>query len=332
MDFSSLLKKLNSYKPSSSLPDDSQLMQELDETISVLETESPEYRPLNKEGKSGYLLDFTFSSLPVIIVPDLHGRYNFLLRLLKAELPAFKLSVGELLCEQKLIILCVGDGIHSEKRGRLRWQQAYEDWQSNAYAGPSMQEEMKENISTMRIVMELKRDFPRNFHFLKGNHENILNSFDNGNRPFYKYANEGQMTCDFIRQVYGDAILYLISLFESHLPVCSAFKTFCVSHAEPESFFTREEIIEGGSDLIHAFTWTDNDVAAEGSVKKLFSMLTGLSEKKALWFGGHRPVSEKYLLRQNGSYVQFHNPQKMNVVVINKSGKFDPEKNIVSVI
>lgn len=332
MDFNSLLKKLKSFAPSSSLPSDSLLMQELEKNLSVLENESSSYRPLKKDGERGGLLDFTSNSLPVVLVPDLHGRYDFLLKLLKFNFPGTSFSVGELLCEKKIMIVCAGDGIHSEKRGKERWLKAYEDWKCNAFAGPSMQEEMKENIAVMRIVMELKNNFPFEFHFLKGNHENILNSSEDGNRPFYKYANEGEMTYDFIRQVYGDAVLYLISLLEKKLPLCIAFKNFCFSHAEPAFYCSRKKIIEASAEVVHALTWTDNDAAEEKSVQKLFKELTGHPEKKALWFGGHRPVTEKYLLRQNGSYVQFHNPNQMNVVVIDESGNFDPDKNIVSVI
>ncbi|MBE6354380.1 MAG: hypothetical protein E7061_06620 [Treponema sp.] len=346
MNQNSLLKKIEDYVSLDKLPDDRTAMEELDEAVSVLENETAFYRPVKRNGKCGALLDFTKNTLPVILVPDLHGRKDFLLNLLKLDVSSLKKTgafdgtafssagcrVADLLAEKEIIVVCVGDGIHSEKRGRMRWMQAYEDWKCSAAAGPSMQEEMKENIATMRAVMELKKSFPENFHFLKGNHENILNSSENGNLPFYKYANEGQMTCDFIRQVYGDAVLYLISLWEKNLPLCCAFKDFCVSHAEPGKFYTRKKIIEGSGEVVHSFTWTDNDAADEGCVQKLFKELTGLDKEKALWFGGHRPVRDKFYLRQNGSYVQFHNPEKMNVAVVGRASDFDPEKSIISVI
>ena len=52
-----------------------------------------------------------------------------------------------------------------------------------------------------------------------------------------------------------------------------------------------------------------------------------------LWFGGHRPVKDgKYLLRQDGTYLQLHNPNEMNVAIVVPEKKFNPEIDIKSVL
>ena len=38
----------------------------------------------------------------------------------------------------------------------------------------------------------------------------------------------------------------------------------------------------------------------------------------------------KFNLRQDGAYVQLHNPQEMNVALVVPGKKFDPEKDIIS--
>ncbi|MBQ9538779.1 MAG: hypothetical protein IJU95_05870, partial [Treponema sp.] len=75
-----------------------------------------------------------------------------------------------------------------------------------------------------------------------------------------------------------------------------------------------------------------NDGAEDGSVAQTFANLTGCQPDKALWFGGHRPVEGKYALRQDGHYVQIHNPNEMNVAYISPDRPFDLEKGIFSVV
>ena len=221
-------------------------------------------------------------------------------------------------------------------RGYERWIAAYKDWSMDVYAGQPMQEEMKENISTLMIIMELKNNFTENFHFLKGNHENIFNESCHGNLAFRKFVQEGSMCCDFIRQVYGDVILHLISLWEKALPVCALFYDFAVSHAEPACCFSRKQIVDyhKNDDVVLGLTWTANDAAEKGSVKKLFKNLNPSAKRSGvLWFGGHRPVKDgKYLLRQDGTYLQLHNPNEMNVAIVVPEKKFNPEIDIKSVL
>lgn len=327
-------QKLKNITDSNEFPSESDFQLFLDNAISILEKEDGSYRPADSSGKPGGLLDFSSSDKPVIIVPDIHGRFNFLLKLLDFITKDGR-SVLERLNDGSLMVVCVGDAVHGEMRAYDRWVKSFNDWQMDVYAGPSMQEEMKENIAVWQIIMLLKENFPSVFHFLKGNHENVTNECGHGNYSFRKFVCEGQMCCDFIRQVYGDAVLHLLSLWEKSLPLCAVFSSFGISHAEPGRVFSRKEIIDCylNESVIEGLTWTRNDEAMEGSCKKLLKKLNGKAKCKGIvWFGGHRPVKDgSFNLRQKGTYLQLHNPDEMNVAFAVPGDEFDPEKDVFGI-
>lgn len=325
-------QKLHSLSKITVFPEEAEAVDFLDKTLTIQEMEHTIYRETQFDGRSGGLLDFSNNELPVIIVPDLHGRSDFLVNLLDSDILdkiyGEEKSVLEYLNEEKVIIVCVGDCVHGEARVVERWNRSYAEWMGGIYAGPNMQEEMMENLSTVSVVMELKNTFTSGFHILKGNHENIRNETGNGNFSFRKFAMEGQMCLDFVQQVFGDVVLHYVDLWEKSLPVCALFKNFGVSHAEPVRPFLRRQIVNYSlnPDVISGLTWTRNDEAEPDSCRKLFKSLAEReSSAKSLWFGGHRPIftEENYALRQNGDYVQIHNPDMENVAVVKSNGDFE---------
>ncbi len=336
----SFREKLLSYRASKRLPFEADLDALVESALDALEKEDSSYRPYAKDSKPGGLLDFKDSDVPVVLVPDLHSRPDFLPRLLDSPSPVEGRTVLEALNEESLIVLCVGDGVHTETPGmaKKRWLLAYERWLEGDVTSTPMALEIFDTWATMAVVFELKKTFPRNFHFLKGNHENVYNAEGGGDHSFRKYVQEGSMVRDFISEAYSDMSLHLISCFEKALPIVAAFRTFCVSHAEPLSFCRRKDIVEYRKNplITLAFTWTANGDAKEGDVAKLYHVLLGRAGgAKPLWFGGHRPVEAKYLLRQGGTFVQFHNPLEENVIMIpSDAGRtgFDPESHIVSLV
>ncbi|MCR5762094.1 MAG: metallophosphoesterase [Treponema sp.] len=328
--------KIQSYRDCNKLPSEEELMALLDRTVSTLENESQDYREKAFDGSAGGLLDFSSASLPVIIVPDLHGRPDFMIQLLQCTFEGESLLSA--LAHEKLYVVCVGDGVHTESpiESRDRWIRSYREWTENGNINSEpMQQEMKDCFSTMMAVMELKNAFPEHFHFLKGNHENILNKEGGGDHPFRKYALEGSMVKEFVDTLYGDAVLHLINCFETNLPIVALFHDFGISHAEPFRPYERDEIVNyhNNDDLILDFTWTANDQAEEDSCARQFCILSGKEDDgMSIWFGGHRPVNGSYNLRQNGRYVQIHNPMEMNVAIVASAENFNPEHDIISVI
>ena len=58
-----------------------------------------------------------------------------------------------------------------------------------------------------------------------------------------------------------------------------------------------------------------------------------LQEKNCFYFGGHRPViGVKYNLRANGKFIQIHNPDEMNVAIIQPNKIFNPNEDIKSIV
>lgn len=338
----------------------------LDSCVSVLENESPSYRPLSRLKTAGGLLDFTseknHKKLPVVVVPDLHGREKFIIDILKFRFPknfaqnseqisfyenfensaslenCAGLSLLECLEKGLVYVCCVGDIFHSEARGRERWIKAYEEYSRGNLVNEFIKEEMKENISLLEMLLVLKTTFAGHFHILKGNHENVLNEMNikpYGDVPFKKFCDEGNMVADFLQNYYDDLILHEISCFEKSLPVCAVFENCIVSHAEPALAYTRNEIInyhDAESSVVFGLTWTANDKAAEGSIEKTIKNLVGARKaKNYVWLGGHRPVEGKYAFRQDGKYIQIHNPDEENVALVPPENKFNPAKDMVNV-
>lgn len=323
------------------LPSYEYLLTLADGATCTLETEVTDYRPLNVFNDVGGLLDFTspeLEKLPLIIVPDMHARAYFLRNILNYTLPedfvsdeGKGLTVFEALSEEKLRIVFVGDLLHSELRCRDRWMKALLDFNQEIYDGEAMTEEMKEGLTLLSMIMELKIAFPKNVHVLKGNHENILNVRSPGNFPFRKFANEGEMVKQFMSSVYGDDVLMVISCFEKKLPLAAVFPNCIISHAEPAKAFSKEEIINGldMDEVVRGLTWTENNAAQEGCVQEMLDSLT--ENPESLYFGGHRPIQGTCAFRQDGKYVQLHNPDMQYITLIRKDKPFNPDTDIVKV-
>lgn len=345
---------LQRYYDSKVLPSYNTLFSLLDSAISVLEGESSRYRPKGKNKACGGLLDFSeteFSSLPVVVVPDIHARGKFFLDILNYRFsgnssfdsyPSLRLCSGKTILEciesGRLILCCVGDMFHSESKYRQRWIDAFEQSSHGNLVNEYMTAEMIENLSLLEMILSLKSAYPTFFHVLKGNHENILNEnsvFQYGNVPFRKFCDEGNMVCDFLQNRYDDLILHEISCFEKNLPVCAVFNKCVVSHAEPLRKYSRSEIInyhEKNSQVCFGLTWTANDKAEKDSVmNSMKNLLPKKLVKDSVWISGHRPVIENYALRQDGHLIQIHNPDMENVCIVLPEKKFDPDINIVNV-
>jgi len=309
------------------LPSRDDLSGILELCLDVLADETPLVRPRDSSGKPGGLILLN-PNLTTVLVPDLHARTGYLSSLIDMDIGG--IPVLERLLAGNLQVLCVGDGFHSESRGAERWREAWEEYQEGFRTHRAMDEEMAEGLSLMTMVMLLKTAVPEGFHFLKGNHENVANVDNNGNRPFGKYAWEGQMVRDWFLEFLGSDILERWAEFENSLPLLAVGDHFLVSHAEPRRFYGREQVIEyrGNDDLIFDFTWTGNGESEEGSVKTMLDYYLGSDSPGSLYFGGHRPVRGLYDLRAENRYVQIHNPDEYVVTVLESGRIPDPARDI----
>lgn len=319
---------------SQNLPQASDLIALLNRGINCIKKDNRAIRPAG-----GGLLDFLSEPLlPTIIIPDIHARWFLLKNVLEYTLPKEildgNLTVLQALTQKKIRVICVGDALHAEARAYERWLMSYDEYCNGVYAGDSMKEEMQEGIKVLQILLWLKINFPDYFHFLKGNHENICNITGEGDCGFYKFTQEGQQVRSFIIEYYDEMILHLISCFEHALPIVAVGRGFVVSHAEPRHFHTRKEVISyhKNDQIVYDFTWTQNDSADENTCKDMIKELgANCTENRVWYFGGHRPIKDKYALRQAGVYIQIHNPDCQNIAIVKANGVFDPDANIYTV-
>ena len=307
----------------------------------VLDNEITSYRQKNDQENAGSVLDFTQDKdLPLIIIPDIHARTDFIKNILNYTITpelnfiktAKQISVYQALKKNKIRIICVGDALHTEINTIERWKNIQIEFSKNIFTGPAATLEARDCFNTLFALLLLKISFPNNFHFLKGNHENIYNTTGDGDYSFRKIADEGNTLKRFIQNYYGEDILYLISYYEKSLPLISITKQCVISHAEPRTSYTKNELINAKQNpqIIEDLTWTNNDEAEENSVKKIIKNLLG-TNSKAIYFAGHRPVIENFKNLHNGIFYQIHNPHKQNIVLIYKDKDFNPETDIIGV-
>lgn len=310
-------------------PEREPYLERLRAVLEVLGTEPPEVRPADPEGRPGglVLLD---RDLPTIVVPDLHARMDFFLAVLAWEADGGRKTL-DLLADGRLQIVCLGDGVHSEGRAARRWRRALDEFQGEYLVHESMDAEMRESLGLMGMVMEVKSSFPRWFHFLKGNHENITNESGGGNFPFRKFALEGMMTLDYLRRFYGEDVVQTYALFEKALPVLAAGRGFLISHAEPGTLYDRHSVVayRQHPEVVSGLTWTDNDEAEPGSVQRMLDCYLGEEEGPRGWyFTGHRPVSGRYRLRAGGRLVQIHDPERFMIAHLPAAAEIDPKRDV----
>jgi hypothetical protein len=322
-----IAEKLRSLADSHELPSPEYLGGLLDSVCAVLDSENASMRPRDGEGLPGGLV--LTQAQQAVIVPDLHARTGLLADLLAAAFPgAHGASVESLLSENRAALICLGDLLHSEgKRAAERWSSAarlaLDSEGPGGILSAQMDEEMGASLRTLCVVLELKLRFPGAFHCLKGNHDNMSNTAQNGDLPFYKYAAEGSMGAAWFVLRYGNDLLSLMRRYERSLPLVAHGRRYCASHAEPAFPMGPERITNYRSDpeLVQALIWTGNDEAAPGSVEKSMASLLGadLPQDDWIWISGHRAVAGNFSLRAQGLLAQIHNPARRQAAVLDDS-------------
>jgi hypothetical protein len=177
--------------------------------------------------------------LPTIVIPDLHGRRDYLDAVLGTRDPASGRSYLQLLHAGQVQVLCLGDVMHSETRGAL-WRRGMPE--------PAMRAEMAESLGTLKRIAELKAAFPDHFHLLRGNHDDVGPACegDTCRLPLQIAA-----TRSFLTRTLGAPLVRELAGLFSSLPLAATGKGFCASHADPMLPITRREV-EAGSDRASA--------------------------------------------------------------------------------
>jgi hypothetical protein len=313
--------------------------------------QEPDVRPKTQEGEPGGLV---YVRQPrALLIPDLHARREFLVRLFGADAAGLGFpgrSVADLAAAGQASVVCLGDVLHTEGReAAARWMLAerYREYggrtagghtvrnsanlgtsldsspDSSSLDNPPLEEEMLLGLATLEEVLLLKALIPENFHCLKGNHDNVSNAGDHGDFPFFKYAQEGQMTAEWFRAVYGEQMWPELRDYELLLPLVAVGRAFCASHAEPAVPLGFQDILDYRSrpEVVEALIWTDNGQARRDAALRTLKALLSKDPASigARWFSGHRPVSGLWAEREAGLVIQIHNPEHWQFVWIDNS-------------
>ncbi len=161
--------------------------QELIEQVNEILQEEP-YRPLNRNNVPGGILELPDEPAPVI-VGDLHGQVDNLLKILSEN------CLVQALQENRAILCLLGDAVHSENLNEM--------------------EDMDSSILIMDLIFTLKKQFPANVFYLRGNHDSFSPDLSKNGIPqgiLLKKALEDQRGSDYVEQMqrFYDLLPYLI--------------------------------------------------------------------------------------------------------------------------
>jgi hypothetical protein len=278
--------------------------------------------------KESGVVELARKDVPTIVVSDLHARKEFIGNLLLGEYQGE--PVLDLLAQGRLNIVCVGDGLHTERS---------ENWDND-----DMNKEMAAGLNTMAIVMELKTMFPNNFHFLRGNHDDVdgLDFAKNVKEP----GGESRKVREWMKQ-YGQGFNFLDAYrhFESQLPYIVTGRDYLIEHSAPggESGEAWElpsiDKIRAKDDAVKLnLTWTDNAAASHADMAEIARLSASLKSELGLpanakMFIGHRnsQVDGKlYRSQYNGELIQVNDDKQMLITIIPPDGSFDPDKHVIA--
>ena len=204
------------------LPPDNALAT-IDRALAVLRDDP--YRPKDKAGLPGALLDLPDALLPVV-VGDLHAQIDNLLNIL---------CTGGLLAglrDGTLALVLLGDVVHREDDDGL--------------------EEMESSLLMLDLIFKLKIRFPSNVFWLRGNHESFDESVGKAGVP------QGQILWRQAKTLRGEAYVQHLAECFDLLPYVLRSADFIATHAGPSRMrASLDELIEIRShpNLAHELTW-----------------------------------------------------------------------------
>ncbi len=250
----------------------------LKEVNALLEQEV--YRPLNTKDIPGGLIELPDSLTP-IIVGDLHAQVNNLLKILSEN----RFLDG--LESETASLVILGDAIHSEIAGEM--------------------ENMDSSILMMDLILSLKREFPANIFYLRGNHDTF-------SRRLSKYTiSQGILMRQRLQELRGDEYVREMEKFYERLAYVIKSNSFIACHAGPSSKkVTRNKLInlythpKITNDLINSRLKRPNYLAgySKSDVKRLRKNL-GLA-KRTSFIVGHTPIDPSGSIWRNVANIRGH--------------------------
>ncbi len=291
--------------------------------------------------------------LPTLILPDLHARRELLIAVLSTQLtdgPYAGRQVFDLLREELLNVVCVGDIVHSEERSH---------WVINddgAWSVELLNQEMVRSLGAGTMIMYLKTQYPLHFHCLRGNHDDISGELAKDFRKFVglKYENgepvfidgrpvvtgdkgESKLVREWVlsREGWGQEFLETWARFESALPLLAQASYYVISHTLPLLSLTEAEIRDPQRERDISIELTSNRGINETAIRETLANL-GLQETTQRWFHGHSRVPSeinngKYEESLDGLIVRLNNPKQHVFAYVpgaQDERRFDPTQDV----
>ncbi len=196
------------------------------EVNQILEHEP--YRPLDTSNQPGGILEL-HDEPSSVVVGDLHGQVDNLLKILTEN------CLVQALQNNRAFLCILGDAVHSENLDEM--------------------ENMESSILIMDLIFTLKRQFPANVFYLRGNHDSFSPDLSKNGIPqgiLMKKALEEQRGLSYVKEMQR---------FYDLLPYMIVTDSFIGIHAgPPRQGSTRQQLVDVGTDPLLARELTQNRI------------------------------------------------------------------------
>lgn len=260
-------------------------------------------------------------NLRTLVLPDIHARVDYLPKVLRRKDPKTGKTYRTLLRRGELQIVLLGDAMHAEGRAAKRWEAAAREPQ-----GKAMRREAAESLGAMKAIFELKAAFPQHVHYLKGNHDNILDQRRAGDWPVHKYADESALLRGYLEKQFGRDFLARWHEVERKLPLVAVGPGFALSHSGPGGVVEKRAIARRQAKAVESFTWTDLTANSPKQARLARAQLAELGVPEGFFLAGHRPAA---FVRRQGAFYQFNHESKLLYAVLEPHTSFRPRRDVV---
>jgi len=273
----------------------------LEQVNDILEAEP--YRPLNRKKTPGGILELPDEPAP-IIVGDLHAQVDNLLKILSEN------CLVQALENNRAVLCILGDAVHSENLNEM--------------------EDMDSSILIMDLILTLKKQFPANVFYLRGNHDSFSPDLSKNGIP------QGILMKKTLDEQRGGAYVEQMQRFYDLLPYLIVSDSFIGIHAgPPRQGTTKKQLVNVEDDPDLARQLTQNRIMrpyylSGYSKSEIKSVRRALDAPKSTpVIVGHTPLDPFGSIWQNvGSIKNHHIVSSSNIsgpgIFIRLRGKMIP--------
>ncbi|MDK9707464.1 MAG: metallophosphoesterase [Desulforhopalus sp.] len=179
--------------------------------VNALLSHDEPFRPKNRWGKPGGLVEIPADATPVI-VGDLHAQVNNLLKILSEN------CLLDCLKMKNATLIILGDAVHSEMAGEIA--------------------KFDTSMLIMDIIFQLKLAFPGNVFYIRGNHDSFDPEIHKGG------VMQGILWREALLKQRGEEYVREMEIFYGALPYLIRSESFIACHAgPPRDTISREDLI-----------------------------------------------------------------------------------------